>query len=79
MMSAHEAMNAGLAYFKKLNLGRFAVGRRCMSRLDFSLPMMPARSSISITNRVTKSAVNMLAKIPMVRVTPNPFTGPFPM
>ena len=40
---------------------------------------VPKFLNASKTRRVITSAVNILAQIPTVSVTPNPFTGPVPM
>ena len=66
----HEITNAYFAKPIKLNFG-------CSIRRN-PWPV-PKFLNTSKTNRVTTSAVNMLAQMPTVSVTPKPFTGPVPM
>ena len=66
----HEATKAYFATPMKLSFG-------CSSRRSpWPVPKFLNRSKI---RRVTTNAVNILAQMPTVRVTPKPFTGPVPM
>ena len=68
--STHEMAKAHFQWLMKLNFG-------CSIRRN-PWPV-PKFLNTSKTNRVTTSAVNILAQMPTVSVTPKPFTGPVPM
>ena len=71
-IKVHEAMNAGTAQRMK---SKFAPRMRCSM---FSDRIRFFSNNQSKIRRVTTSAVNMLARMPIVNETPNPFTGPVP-
>jgi hypothetical protein len=66
-----ETMNAGLAYFRKSKFGGFRIEQR-------TLDHVPESMSHSSSSRLTSSAANIVENIPIVSVTPKPFTGPVP-
>jgi hypothetical protein len=72
MMTAQDAMKAGLAQRRKSTLVpwmRLIIGRLLRSPID---------SHRSNTSRVTTKAVNIETAIPMESEMPKPFTDPVP-